>query len=354
MSSEAPRQLGQAAKRWLAPAVALVAAAAVTALAVVALLGNDDRSPPAPVPTPTPTDTAGASQILRDTPLRERPASTALQLGMLDAGAIVTVEGRSGDDRWLSVSHDSAALAGWVPVNAVAPIPPLETLARLPDDYHQSVERTADDATPAPTVTLTPDVPDLVVADAFSRDNRLVVVVANEGNADVTGAIEIVVNGGAARRIDVGKALRPGDTIETTLEDEYVQRRASVTIDVIAPPGIDEEDTTNNRRVVIVEPDQPNDIEVLVLSTDPDDGHLIVTVRNNSPIPIVGGLTLAVRQIEPPTLLRLLDAPLSMAAGATREYDFPLLVDFETDSLQVIVSTSAIQDAEPANDILPR
>ena len=59
------------------------------------------------------------------------------------------------------------------------------------------------------------------------------------GDADVGGLISIVVDNGEPTRVDVGgKPLRPGDVLEAELTDEYVQRRATVTIEVFGAAGM--------------------------------------------------------------------------------------------------------------------
>lgn len=217
-----------------------------------------------------------------------------------------------------------------------------------------SVARTPTPSATGAAPTLTPDFPDLVVADTFSRENRLVVVLRNQGDADLFGPIDVTINDGQRHRVDVGKELRPGDAIEAKLEGEFVQRRAEVEVRAFAAPDVEEISTANNTRTLVVSPDAPNDLEVLPPSLDAADGHLIVTIRNNSPIPLVGTVTIAVRRISPSELLRLLDAPLEVAAGGNERYDFLLLIDFDPDSIRVILSTDAINDAVPTNDTYPR
>ena len=208
--------------------------------------------------------------------------------------------------------------------------------------------------------TATPDFPDLVIEAVFSRDNRLAVVVTNLGNADIEGAIFVAVAGATPVRIDIGgKPLRPGDTLEAVLPDEYVQLRAVVTVEVRPSEGVEEEDTANNRFETIIEPDIPNDLELLSVELGPEPATLTITVRNNSVIPLVGTVTIAVRQTAPSTLLLgRFQAPLEIEAGGTQSYqqrfDVADADALDLARIQVILSSDAINDARESNNIFPR
>ena len=201
--------------------------------------------------------------------------------------------------------------------------------------------------------TLAPDLPDLVVREVFARDNQLVVVVANEGAGDADGRMEVAVDGGPPRRIDTGKALRPGDILERAVDGEYVQRRAEVSVTLLAPDI--EENAANNTFEGVVAPDIANDVEVLGVGIDPGGGHVVVEVRNNSLIPLAGVITIEVRQsATPDRLLLRAERPLDVAAGATSRYELTELTGIDPASVVVVVSTDAISDADSANNTFPR
>ena len=299
--------------KWLAPLAAFAAAAALTALAAAVLIGGGDGGPEPPAPAaPPPAATPRAAPATPDA----TPATGAAPTPPAASPAPPT-------------PADGAALSGASASPAASPA--------------------AEEAAP----TLTPDYPDLLVSAVASRDNRLVVVVANEGSADAAGPIAVSVDGGEAQRIDAGKALRPGATLERVLDGEYVQRRASVTVTLVAE-GMREENAGNNTFHGVVAPDVPNDLEVLGIGIDPDGGHPYVEVRNLSPIPLAGEVTIAVRAAAPDDRLLLRERfALDAGAGAIQRFGLEALGGSEAESLRVILSTDAIGDADSANNTWP-
>ena len=327
---------------WGASVALVVVAAAVTAALVVMLLrpGRVDVEPAGPT-------------LSREVTLRVAPFADADPIAIVSAGAPVLLAARSPDGAWYMVElAGSDRWAGWAPAEAIAGA---EGASELPVVVVGTEPAPAGSAAP----TQTADLPDLIVEAVYSRDNRLVVVIANEGNADVAAPITITVGGVPHAAGVAGKPLRPGDQLETTLDDEYVQRRASVVIEVSAE-GVEEDDTANNRRTFVVTPDIANDLEVIAVELDApaQDGttSVRITVRNNSVTPIVGTATIAIRRVTPSNeLLARFDEPLEIAAGATHVYE-ERLPDPGGDvaDLQVILSSDAINDANPANDVYPR
>ena len=345
---------------------ALAAAAALTTAAVMFLLLDTDEeqedAPPPAEPTESPAPDAAHPEMAHSTHVLDAPGSGGRSRGVLAAGTPLRIEGRSADGQWVAVSElgaDGAAaaspVAGWVPIDAVAGLSDIDSLEVVDARAHRLPVATS---TPTPRSearpTLPPDLPDLLVREVFARENRLVVLVANEGSGDANGAIEASVDGGPFQRIDTGKALRPGDELERAVEGAYVQRRSRVSITLRAP-GTEEEDITNNAFEGEVAPDMYNDIEVRGVGIDPDGGHLVVELRNNSPIPLVGAVTLAVHESTPDGPLLLRDEfPLDVEAGAMSRYDLRALTDVDAASILVTVSTDAISDADSENNTYPR
>lgn len=357
MDSGAPAGTGPV--RWVGAAAALLIVGVLATLAAfVFFLDGDEAATDGPTP-------AGAEESA--VTLRAGPEASAAVVITLPGDAALNVVGRSADGTWLAAAEPGeAAILGWarvadldwngdlvaLPVVAGTALAPPAPTGNATPVGGTTLPGTA---LPGTVPTLTPDLPDLVLQEVFSRDNRLVVVVTNEGNADIAQAILIAVSGAEPRRIDVGKPLRPGDRLETELEGEYVQLRALVTVTASLSAETPEERTDNNARSLVIEPDVPNDIEVLEVSNDPSTGHLVVTVRNNSVIPLVGGITLAVRRTAPSTeLLGRREVPLDLAPRATASYEFPELVELDLAAARVLLATDAISDADTANNVLPR
>lgn len=352
-------------------ALLVIVAAIGLSVGAVALLTDTGQAPepppPAPAestPTPPATQAETAPVAARTTHALDAPGSGGRSRGELAAGTPLRIEGRSADGAWLAVSatggegpSGSSPVAGWVPVDAVAGVGDVDALRVLDA---RAFRLAVASPTPSPTGDAhpmpPPGRPDLVVREVFARDNRLVVVVANEGSADAGGAgiIEASVDGSRFVRIDTGKALRPGDEIEAAVEGAYVQRRSDVTITLRAW-GVIEADTGNNTFEGEVVPDTFNDIEVLGVGRDAESGHIVVELRNNSPTPLVGAVRLEVRASTPggrPILAEVF--PLDVESGATSRYDLPALVDADPGAISVTVSTDAINDADSANNTYPR
>ena len=268
----------------------------------------------------------------------------------------------SGALRWLSAG---ALVIGVAAATAIAivlvfdgdPEPPPGASDATPAPSRPVADGEASATATAPAPTFTPDLPDLVIDAIFSRDNRLVVVVSNEGNADVTAQIMIAVGGGEPRPADVkpGEPLHPGQVLELVLEDQFIQRRAEATVTVSTDPPMEEDDLENNTRTEIVTPDRPNDLEILAVIIVPETGVLRVTLRNNSPIPLGGTATVSVRLTAPDsTLLARAAIVLAIAPRGEQYIEFPEIVEPDLTRISLILSTAAINDTDPSNDVFPR
>lgn len=319
---------------------AIVLVAAVAAATAAAVLSTGDGVGPSRGPT-----LRGAST------LREAAEPDAAPIANVSAGAPVSIEARTESGDWLMVRVTGRAdIVGWVNATAVADTGDLSAVpvVRRPDLGASPPLPTAPATVGSPNVT--PDLPDLRIAAVFSRDNRLVVVVTNDGAGDAAGPILVAVGEGEPRHVDVGKPLRPGDELEVVLVDEYVERRAAITVRVTT--SAEEADDTNNDRTVTVGPDVPNDLEVRPPTVEP---VLTVTLINNSVIPLVGSVILVVRERQPgDALLGRLDAALAIEAGGTQSFAFPALVGLDRDRIRVLLESDTINDANPSNDVYPR
>jgi hypothetical protein len=322
--------------RWRAVVAFMLLALAGGALATAIVLLRG-KSPLAPA----------MARVAHDAALRSEPRESGAALADLTAGTTVDLIGRSQDSQWLFVSPvGRAELTGWLPAGAVRAV---DNLARL-----TRIDSSPDATTTLPAGAHSAARADLVLHSAGAKHDRLFVLIANEGNADFNGPIEVTVNDGTPRRVDAGKPLRPGEALEAVLNTEYVQRRARVLIAVLTPDGADAA-LDNNRLHVVVAPDEPIDLELVGATFDPGDGRLVVNVRNAGPIPLVGVLSISVRETAPSTRLVLTsDVELDAAQGAVQRIELPPQGRIDMPRVTVSISTDAIADANPANDSYPR
>lgn len=321
---------------------------------IVAVLLPAGDSSPAPTPTPAATSTAATTSEPRLTgpiELRSAPDGNVAIVTRLAQTDAIRVVGRSRAGGWLAIGLvDRPGVTGWVPVSAVEGIPNVQSLP--------VVEALGGSGTPRPGgPTLTPDLPDLVLEKVFSLNNQLMVRITNQGAGDATGEFRVSVRGGDPVPLNVkpGEPLRSGQTLEGAVPNEYVQLRTGVWVVVVVEDDRPEEDETNNTWEGIVEPDQPNDVEIVRAEISPADGHLVVDIRNNSPMPIVGTFIVAVREALPSTtLLARRTEALEMAAGEVVLFDFQDLKDVDLTRVTITLSGNAIDDAVLANNVYPR
>jgi len=212
--------------------------------------------------------------------------------------------------------------------------------------------------TPVPgTVTQPPDLPDLRIESVFSRANRLVAVIVNDGPGDLPTPILVAVNEGTPIRIETkaGEPLRARERVEATVPGEYVQLRARPSVRVLTEPANREVNTQNNTWTGIVEPDRPNNLGITGAVAAGADRHLVITVQNDSPIPVHGMITLTVREALPSTVLLGRDArELLLEPGKTVDVPFPEIRQVQLTGITVRLSTDAIHDAVLADDSYPR
>jgi hypothetical protein len=330
---------------WFAAAGGIVMAATLVAIAFWVLrFGEPSTEAPSRASTGTPALSPLATPALvRDTPLRVAPAADAREVATALKGTPLRLAGRLEDGSWYAVEVVGRLDAlGWVPAAALTAV----EASLVP------VVSAPGSGSFVPQGAGLNDLPNLVLDRLIVRQNRLIAVLSNDGHIDLPGPFTVTVGNGEAHQITLpGKSLRPGDRIENPVEGEYVQRRASVV--VIVTTTTREETTDDNRLDAIVEPDVPNDLEVLTAAVAPE---LSVTVRNNSPIPLVGTINITARETAPSSRLlrRLDDAPLRIDAGGTQAFVFTGLTGLDLSRTQVLIDTTAINDADVRNDVYPR
>lgn len=314
----------------------------------LATLGCSGRlSPVAPVDVAPPREvgapTSGSPSLAQDTVLRAAPLETAREVARVPAQTPVRVAGRLEDSSWYVVEVVGRLDAlGWVRAADLAGADASKVLVVAPPGGAGAV---AGPAGPR-------DLPNLVLETVSVRQNQLMVALSNDGYTDLDGPFAVTVGAGAPHVVTLpGKPLRPGDRIEVPIEGEYVQRRAVVSIGVTVQ--VPEETTEDNHVDVTVEPDQPLDLEILSVVAAP---RFIVTLRNNASIPLVGTVTISVRESRPSErlLTRLDDAPLNIARKGTQDFPITAVVGADLTRIQVLIHTPSINDVELANDVYPR
>ena len=326
---------------WLGAAVALIVVFAGVGIGAAFLLLR--QAPPV-------EDPAGPPTLVRDAALLTEPRADATSLGTLAGGTVVELVGRTQDSMWLYGSAtDHPEIAGWLPRDAVSSAGDLGRLTR--------VESTTGGVPPTPGaggVTRSGPRPDLALQSVGSKQDRLSVIVSNVGGADFSGAILVSINGAPPTRVDVGKPLRPGEALEAVLNNEYVQRRARVLVTVTSP-DVTEAGIENNRLEVVVGPDQPINLALESAAVDPRDGRLSVEVRNRGPIPLIGAVTIGVRERAPSNRLVLLtDVALEVGAGGVQRFMIAPPSPVDLTRMTVSISTDAIADSDGSDDMFPR
>ncbi len=283
----------------------------------------------------------------RDAPLRAEPREDAPVLVQLPAGMRLRVVGKSPDGRWIAAAaEDRPDLVGWITVAAVEGVDPA-ALATVTADPNAAAPVTA----PAGPVAR----PDLVVESVFAKDNRLSVSVLNAGPADARGTLLASVDGGPAVPIEgkTDEGLRAGQRIQAAVLGGFVQIRGTVTVRVSLSPPVPEVDESNNTFTGIVEPDQPVDLEIATVERGA--GALVVTVRNNSTIPVTGVHTITVREPLPGTrLLGRVEQSGMIEAGGSMVVFLPELRDVDLTAISITLSSDSIADGALGNNTYPR
>ncbi|MFA7249185.1 MAG: SH3 domain-containing protein [Dehalococcoidia bacterium] len=327
--------------------VIVVATASAGGAVLIARRSGVHLTLPLPAASTPATTTLVARRAVE---LRSGAAPDTAIVTRLSAGTGVEALGRSLDGTWLAVRLQSAPdVVGWVPADAVDG---LREVNRLP-----VIANSGTLATPPSSPASTVDLPDLRIDAAASRNNRLVAVVVNDGPGDLPTPILVAVNDGTPVRIETkaGEPLRAGERIEAIVPGEYVQLRARVSLRVQTEPASRETNTDNNGWSGIVEPDQPNNLGIARAVADGADRHLLVTVTNDSRIPIRGSITLTVREALPSTTLLGREVrDVALEADGAIDIPFADIRPVDLTRIAVRLSTDAIHDAVLADDSFPR
>jgi len=290
---------------------------------------------------------ASGPTVRRDTSLRDEPSADGAVLLRMESGTRLRIIGKSPDGRWVAAaSEDRPDLVGWAAAADLDGVD-LDALTTVTADPRA--------AAPFSVPTGPADRPDLRIESAYAKDNRLYVSVFNAGPADARGTLLASVDGSAPVPLE-GKSdegLRMGQRIQAAIRGVFVQIRSAISVTVSLNPPVPEADQANNTFTGIVEPDQPTDLEIA--NVERGASALVVTVRNNSTIPISGTHTITVREPLPSNrLIERIGQTGTIIAGETLVLSFPGLREVDLTAISITLSSDSIADAALGNNTYPR
>jgi len=211
-------------------------------------------------------------------------------------------------------------------------------------------------STPRPTATPTPPpvLPDLVVLDIFVSNDRVGVVLGNEGHGTVPAGqeIEFRVRGVMAGTETLSQALLPGASVSVVLEDQVIYRPELVL--AVADPNnvIPEEDDNNNGFAQQVSPDVALDLSVHGVFPAVGTSQLLVVIQNPTSAPAIQ-VTVVVTvyrdgATEPTTASTY---QLSIEPLGFETVEVPGVVALPGVNLRVVVEMTDPPDADPSNNV---
>ena len=345
--------------RWplVGSLVALIAGAGLAAL-VLAFCGEGEGEPSIARPTRTP--------VSRTVTVTRTPRG----------GTPVTTGTPGGTPSALTPSAETATPSGGVPPEEtpeVTPPPvseetetpgPEPTLAPGETPPAPSPTRPAGTSTlvpptstPRPTATPTPPpiLPDLVVLDIFVSNDRVGVVLGNqgEGTVPVGQEIELRLRGVAAETVTLTQALSPGASVSVVLEDQVIYRPELVLAVVDPNNVIPEEDDTNNGAAKQLGPDVALDLAAHGVFRAADTNRLLVVLQNRSDAPLMQVevlITVYLREATEPTTI---SGPhtLSIEPWGFETVEVLGVAPLPGWKVKVVVEMRDLPDANPANNV---
>ncbi len=103
----------------------------------------------------------------------------------------------------------------------------------------------------------------------------------------------------------------------------------------------------------MIEPDRPNDIAIVNALLVEGEG-LVVSVRNNSPIPIVGRITVDVREVATNALVGRMREGVELLPEAELAVTFEQITELDFTRHTVQLFSDALDDSDLTNNIFPR
>lgn len=230
-----------------------------------------------------------------------------------------------------------------------SPTPPVGTLAPVP-----STASPRPTSTPTSTSTPPPVLPDLVVLNIFVSNDRLAVILGNQGHGTVPAGqeIEFRVRGVMAETETLSQALPPGASVPVVLEDQVIYRSELVL--AVADPNnvIPEEDDNNNGFAKQVGPDVALDLAVHGVFPAVGTSQLLVVIRNPTSAPAIQ-VTVVVTvyhgdATEPTTASTY---QLSIEPLGFETVGVPGVAALPGVHLRVVVEMTDPPDADPSNNV---
>ena len=328
--------------RWplVGSLVALIAGAGLAAL-VLAFCGEGEGEPSIARP-PTRTPVSRTVTVTR-TPRGGTPVTTGTPIGTPSA---------------LTPPAETATPSGGVPTEetpeATPPPSSEETETPGPEPTLPSGETPPPPSPTRPVGTFTPVFPDLVLLDIFVSNDRLGVILGNQGEGQVPAGqeIEFRVRGMAAETVTLTEVLPPGTSVSIVLEDQVIYRPELVLVVVDPNDVIPEEEDNNNGAAKQLGPDVALDLAVHGVFPAAGTGQLLVVIRNPTSAPAVqvtvvvtvyrGGAT------EPTTAstYRLIIEPLGFET-----VEVPGVAALPGVQMRVVVEMTDPPDADPSNNV---
>ena len=213
-------------------------------------------------------------------------------------------------------------------------------------------------STPRPSATPTPPpvLPDLVVLDMFVSNDRLGVILGNQGEGQVPAGreIEFLVRGVVAETVTLTQALLPGASVSVVLEDQVIYRPELVLAVVDPNNVIPEEDDNNNGAAKQLVPDVALDLAVHGVFRAPDTSRLLVVIRNPTSAPAMQvTVVVTVYRVDAPP-----DGPITISTYQLtieplgfETVEVPGVAALRGVHLRVVVEMTDPPDANPANNV---
>jgi hypothetical protein len=345
--------------RWplVGSLLALLAGAGLAAL-VLALCGRGGNESATADRTPTRTAVSRTVTVTR-TPKAGTPATTGTP------GRASPTPGQAAK----TATPSSGGPAEETPAPPPPPPPPEETPTPGPPptlgpgQTPLAPSPTPRPATPAPstptpqaTATPTPTalLPDLVLLDIFVSDDRIGVIVGNEGEGGLPAGQEVsfLVRGVLTETETLAAPLLPGTSVRVVLEDQVIYRPELV-LAVVDPSNlIAEEDNNNNGMAKQLSPDVALDLGVHGVFRALDTNRLLVVIENPTAAPAVQ-VTVVVTvytgtATEPTTASTY---QLSIEAMGFDTVQVPGVAAVPGMQMRVVVEMTDPEDADPSNNI---
>jgi hypothetical protein len=211
-------------------------------------------------------------------------------------------------------------------------------------------------STPRPTSTPTPTalLPDLVVLNIFVSNDRIGVIVGNEGEGEVPAGQEVgfLVRGVLTGTETLAAPLLPGTSVSIVLENQVIYRPELV-LAVVDPSNlIAEEDNNNNGLAKELVPDVALDLAAYGVFRAAETNRLLVVIQNPTPAPAIqvtvvitvyaGGST------APTTMSTYL---LTIEANGFDTVQVPGVAALPGAQMRVVVEMTDPPDANPNNNV---